>query len=120
MEDPRKVFAKEVERIESLPQSERWRAIKNLLFKVKPELVALDREFVQDVRERREIEAYKDTGASKSGGVRALYSMPQYLYAALHLMDPEFTRLQEDPEASKDINLKIARTFPEYRLCRKV
>jgi hypothetical protein len=118
--DPKKAFAAEVERIEKLPQSQRWREIKTLLFKVKPDLVPYDKAFVKDVAEKRDFNMLKDTGASKSGSTRHLYSMPQYLYAALHLLDPDFTTAQEDPEQSKNINLKIARTFPEYCLSRKV
>lgn len=118
--EDRQAFGREVAKIEALPQTQRWRAIKTLLLKVKPDLIPLDNEFVALVREERELNMLKDTGASKSGSTRALYSMPQYLYAALHILDPEFTRLQEDPETSKITNLKIARTFPEYRLARKI
>jgi hypothetical protein len=116
----RQAFGKEVARIEGLPQAQRWREIKNLLLKVKPDLIPLDNQFVQQVREERETNMLSDTGASKSGSTRALYSMPQYLYAALHLIDPEFTRLQEDEATSKQINRKIAKVFPEYALARKV
>lgn len=118
--DPRVAFDKEVERIRGLPQTKRWRATKELLFKVKPELRALDRDFVQAIREERELNMLSATGSSKSGSTRRLYSMPQYLYATLHLIDPEFTKLQEDPETSKKTNLKIAETFPEYCLARKI
>jgi hypothetical protein len=116
----RKQFGREVARIEGLPQAQRWREIKKLLLKVKPDLVPLDKDFVQQIREEREHNMLSETGASKSGSTRALYSMPQYLYAALHILDPDFTKLQEDPETSKEINLKLAKVFPEYCLARKV
>ena len=116
----RKEFGREVARIESLPQTQRWREIKNLLLKVKPDLIPLDKDFVQQIREEREHNMLSDTGSSKSGSTRALYSMPQYLYAALHILDPDFTKMQEDPETSKDLNLKLARVFQEYCLARKV
>lgn len=116
----RQDFGREVARIEGLPQTQRWREIKNLLFKVKPDLIPLDRDFVQQIREERETNMFSDTGASKSGSTRALYSMPQYLYAALHVLDPDFTKMQEDPETSKNINRKLAQVFPEYSLARKV
>lgn len=118
--DPRKAFAKKVERIECLPQSQRWREIKRLLFETKPELIEVDRQFIAALQDERELEMLNDLGASKSGSTRRLYSMPQYMYAMLHLIDPEFTRLQEDPETSKKTNLKIAEVFPEYRLCRRI
>lgn len=116
----RKEFGREVARIEGLPQAQRWREIKNLLFKVKPDLIPLDKEFVQQVREEREFNLITDSGASKSGSTRRLYSMPQYLYSALHLLDPDFTKMQENHETSKKLNLKIAEVFPEYRMARKV
>jgi len=116
----RQDFGKAVAKIEALPQAQRWREIKNLLFKVKPDLIPLDREFVQQIKEERETNLITDTGASKSGSIRALYSMPQYLYSALHVLDPEFTRLQENPETSKQTNLKLAKVFPEYTIARKV
>lgn len=117
--DPRKAFAKEVERIEGLPQSQRWRAIKDLLFKVKPELIPLDKQFCAAIAEER-MDMLNDLGASKSLSTRKLYSMPQYLYAALHVLDPEFTKMQADIDQTKKLNLKIARTFPEYCLARKI
>jgi hypothetical protein len=118
--DPKKVFAKEVERIEQLPQTARWRAIKQLLFRVKPEFIPLDKEFIQAIKEERETEMLKETGASKSGGVRKLYSMPQYMYAMLSVVDPDFQRLNEDPNESKKLHLKVARAFPEYCLAKKI
>jgi magnesium-transporting ATPase (P-type) len=93
---------------------------KDLLFAVKPEFVALDQDFVANVKFERESNMIKDTGASKSGDMRALFSMPQYLYAALHTLDPDFTAAQEDPERSTKLNLKLAKAFPEYRLARKI
>lgn len=116
----RQDFGQEVARIEGLPQAQRWLEIKNLLFKVKPDLIALDNDFVAQIREEREHNLINDTGASKSGSTRKLYSMPQYLYAALHVLDPDFTKMQEDPETSKKINLKLAKVFPEYTIARKV
>ena len=119
-QDPRKAFAAEVEKIEGMPQMQRWRAIKELLFRVKPEFIPLDQAFCQAIREEREFNMLKETGASKSGDIRKLFSMPQYLYATLHLIDPEFTKMQEDPVLARELNHKLARTFPEYRLAKRI
>ena len=116
----RQDFGNEVARIEKLPQAQRWREIKTLLLKVKPDLVPLDNQFIQQIKEEREHNIFSDTGASKSGSTRHLMSMPQYLYAALHVIDPEFTQLQENPETSQKVNRKLAQVFPEYRIARKV
>lgn len=118
--DPRIEFDKQVERVRGLPQSQRWRAIKALLFSVKPELKEVDRQFCEAIKEEREFEMLTVTGSSKSGSTRRLYSMPQYMYAMLHLIDPEFTKLQASPDTEKKLNLKVAEVFPEYRLCQKV
>lgn len=118
--EKRKAFGNELARIEGLPQVQRWREIKKLLMKLKPELVPLDKQFIRQIQEEREMDMLSDTGASKSGSTRKLYSMPQYLYAALHVLDPDFTKLQENPETSKDLNRKLAKVFPEYALARKV
>jgi len=118
--NPKKAFAKEVERIEALPQTQRWREIKKLLFKVKPELIEVDRQFCEAIREERELGMLSETGASASGSTRKLYSMPQYMYATLHLVDPDFTKQQDDPELAKQTNLKLARTFPEYCTAQRI
>lgn len=117
--NPKRIFAKELERIESLPQMQRWRAIKTLLLKIKPELRDIDKEFCKAIAEERS-NMLNDLGSSKSLSTRKLYSMPQYLYATLHLLDPEFTRLQQDVEQTKSTNLKIAKTFPEYCLAKRI
>ena len=119
-QDPRVAFDKEVERVRSLPQAQRWRETKRLLFKVKPDLVELDKGHCEALKEEREMDMLSSTGASKSGAVRRLYSMPQYMYAMLHLIDPEFTKLQEDPDTSYKTNIKVAEVFPEYRLCQRI
>lgn len=118
--DPRKAFARKVERIEALPQTQRWRAIKNLLLETKPELREVDRQYCEAIAEERAFGMLSETGASKSGDIRRLYSMPQYMYAMLHLIDPEFTKMQEDPDTAKKTNLKIAEVFPEYCLASRI
>ena len=117
---PHKQFAKQLERIELLPQKQRWREIKKLLFKVKPDLIEIDRQFCEAIAEERNFGMLNEFGSSKSGSTRRLYSMPQYLYAALHLMDPDFTRMQDDIDESKQLNLDVARAFPEYRTVSKI
>lgn len=118
--NPKVAFAKEVERIEGMPQTTRWRAIKELLFRVKPELRIVDKDYVEAIREERDFNMLSATGASKSLSTRRLYSMPQYMYATLSVIDPEFTRMSEDPEASAALHRKVAKVFPEYCLARKI
>jgi hypothetical protein len=117
--DLRKQFAKEVERIEGLPQISRWRAIKQLLFKIKPEFIPLDKEFCEAIKEERDA-MLNDLGTSKSMSTRKLYSMPQYMYAMISVIDPDFQRLNEDPDEGKKLHLKVARAFPEYALAKRI
>lgn len=118
--NPKVAFAKEVERIEKMPQTQRWRAIKELLFKVKPEIRKIDADFVDAIREERDFDMLSATGASKSMSTRRLYSMPQYMYAMLTVIDPDFTRMSEDPDTTKAFHRKVAKAFPEYCLARKI
>lgn len=101
--------------------SERWRAIQQLMFKINPDLVKEDRIHCAAVAEKR-MEQRSLTGSSKSGGMRALYSMPDYLYRALQIMDPNYQKQQEakDKESVKRLNYKIWRTFGEYRLAERI
>lgn len=117
--DPKKAFAKELERIEGLPQAQRWREIKNLMFKVNPHLKPIDDTFCAAIAEERS-NTLNLLGATKSLSTRKLLSMPQYIYMGLRLLDPEFVRQQEDPKESVKINLKLARVFPEYAIARKI
>jgi len=117
--NPRRAFADKVLEIEGMPQAKRWLAIKKLLLEVKPELRALDKQFIEQVNEER-LNMLNDLGASKSMSTRKLLSMPQYLYAALHVLDPEFTKQQDDPELSVITNIKLAKVFPEYCVARKI
>jgi len=118
--NPKVAFAKEVELIEGLPQTRRWRAIRELLFKVRPEIRKIDNDFIAAIKEERETEMLSVTGASKSLSTRRLYSMPQYMYAMLTVVDPDFTRMSEDPDTTKAFHRKVAKAFPEYCLARKI
>lgn len=101
--------------------AERWREIQKLMFKINPELVREDQIHCVAVAEKR-LEQRAATGSSKTGAMRALYSMPDYLYRALQIMDKNFQKQQEakDKESVKRLNYKIWRTFSEYRLCDKI
>jgi hypothetical protein len=101
--------------------SERWRAIQQLMFKINPELVAEDRIHCLATAERR-LQQRSKTGSTKTGSTRAVYSMPEYLYRALQVMDKNFQTQQEakDKESVKRLNYKIWRTFPEYRLATTI
>lgn len=101
--------------------AERWRAIQQLMFKINPALVHEDQRHCVAVAELR-MEQRALTGSSKSGNMRALYSMPDYLYRALQIMDKTFQKRQEakDKESVKKLNYKIWSTFPAYRLAEKI
>ena len=118
--NPKAAFVKEIERIEGLPQTQRWRAIKELLFKVRPDIRKIDNDYIAALKEERETEMLNAFGASKSLSTRRLYSMPQYMYAMLTVVDPDFTRMSEDPDTTKAFHRKVAKAFPEYCLAVKI
>lgn len=107
-----------IERLDRLPQTERWREIKNLLFKIHPEYVAMDNDFCEAVAEERNLNRLTATGATKSGAMRSLITMPDYLYTALKTVDPNFIDAQKAD--SKRLWRKLWQTFPEYRACEKI
>lgn len=101
--------------------STRWRAIQRLMFKLHPQLVHLDQMHLATVKAKRD-ELRTTTGSTKSLSMRALYSMPEYLYRALQAADPQFRFQQEskDKDVIKSLNYKIWKAFPEYRLASKL
>jgi hypothetical protein len=117
--NPKKQFAKEVQRIEGLPQTQRWRAIKKLCLKHNPELREYDKLHMAEVSRQREVRL-NDFASNKTQTMRHLMMLPEYLYLAIKLMDPEFEAMNDDPVQAKPMFLKMARTFPEYSLARKI
>jgi hypothetical protein len=108
-------YISKIEAISS--ESERWREIQKLMFKINPALVTEDQIHCVAVAEKR-LQQRAATGSSKTGAMRALYSMPDYLYRALQLIDPNYQKQQEskDKESVKRLNYKVWSTFPEYRI----
>ena len=112
-------FLQEIERIEGLPEAERWHEIKTLLLAVNPELKPLDDHFVAQLEDDRN-EQDNDFGASKERSLRMLIDVPRYLYDALIIADPEFEQQVKNKEGSKQLWRKMAKVFPEYKIARKV
>jgi hypothetical protein len=120
--NPRQQQLDQIERIEGIvDDGQRWRAIQQFMFKLHPELVTEDRLHCAAVVEKR-LEQRSQTGSSKSGAMRALYSMPDYLYRAFQVFDPSFQKTQssKDRQAIKRLNHKLWRVFSEYRLAEKI
>ena len=109
----------EIERIEKLPRTQKWRAMKELMLKMKPELEATDKGVCEAMREKREIDNLKSTGASKSGDMRHSLSLPEYLYLSIKAIEPDFMNfdIMTKAEARAETK-KVWETFPEYRGCR--
>jgi len=112
----RKQQTDEISRIERLPEAERWRAIRELLFNVNPEMRAVDRGHCEALKEER-LQNLKRTGATKTGAQRRLVSLPAYVHTALRLCDPEFLKadISKDGVTTKRLYRKVWQVFPEYR-----
>lgn len=118
----REARIKAIEAIESIRgRTERWRAIQRLMFDINPRLREDDLIHQEAVKELR-LQQISKTGASKSGNMRSLYSMPEYLYRALQAMDPEFQAMQSsnDRLAVRKFNYAVWGAFPEYRISSKI
>lgn len=118
--DKRTQFLNQIQQIENIRgRADRWRAIQKLMFDLHPGLREEDLIHQAAVKDLR-ITATA-TGASKSGAMRQLYSMPDYLYRALQMADPEFQKMQSsnDKMTVKKFNYAIWDAFPEYRTCEK-
>lgn len=119
--DKRKQRVNKLGHIESLPQAERWKEIKKLMLDLHPDLREADRYFCEDVARTRNEQLFKDTGASKSGDTRQLISLPDFLYQAFRVADPDFepTQTSKDPNVVKKLYYKLWEVFPEYRVAIK-
>lgn len=120
--DPRQQALDALDRIEQIADdAQRWRAIQQFMFKLHPELVAEDQVHIATVKDVR-MSQRAQTGSTKSGSMRQLYSMPEYLYRALQMADPHFQKMQEskDRQTVKKFNHKIWKVFPEYRIAEVI
>lgn len=119
--EQKKQLVKSVEKIEGLPDSQRWRETKNLLLKVNPKLRAIDQQFIAELNDLRR-DQINDFGANKQHNIRHLMEMPRYLYDALLLLDTNLEdRVQSKEKGeSKAVMRKLAATFPEYRIASKI
>lgn len=111
-----------LEKIEHMPQAQRWREAKNFLIKINPKVAAIDREFCDQVNLTR-LAQNNDVGSSKSGDVRHLLDMPTFMYEMLLLVDPQLNRdlnLSHDNNLKRECWRKLANVFPEYRVAGKI
>lgn len=113
---------KQLDTILSRPsQSERWRGIKDFLIAYNPKIKPIDDQFILALNETRN-EQLNDYGSNKAMNIRQLMDLPTYLYEALITADTELLPLMNsrDVEVQKKIWRKIAATFPEYKIARKI
>jgi hypothetical protein len=112
---------KELERIETLTQSEKWLAIRTFMWNYNPQNRIDDQLHCKEVARRRNFESLKLTGASKSGSFRALVSLPEYLYLAIKAADPEFYAVSnsKNKQDIRQLQRRLWTTFPSYRLASK-
>lgn len=117
----RKKYIQQIEKIEGLPEAERWREIKSFALKLNPGLAEVDRATIRDIRETKDVQL-NDIGSSKSLSTRHLLDMPRYLYDALIAFDRDLDQKLngDNAELSKRTWHKLARTFPEYAIPRKI
>jgi hypothetical protein len=108
------------DRLMALPHAERWAGIKRLLFTIHPEFIQRDLSHSAAVADIRQFGQLHETGSSKSGSMRHLFKIPEYIWHALKA-DPEFVRLQNSntKEDVKKLHKALWKAFPEYRTAMK-
>lgn len=117
--EDREQYLKEIERIESLPRPAKWQAIRDLVFKMHPGYIPEELAFISDLKELRETDNFKKTGASKSGDMRHLMKLPQVVYTALIALDPDlFQEMSNTSGDSRQTWNKLYDAFPMYRVAR--
>jgi hypothetical protein len=117
----RQAQIQEIERFEKLGQTERWLAIRNFMWMLNPQNKADDKLHCEEVARRRREEGLRATGASKSGAMRVLVSLPEYLYIAIKAADHEFMTMSQSKNKTeiKKLQRRLWTTFPAYRLAEK-
>ena len=118
--DERRQLLHELERIEGLPQIQKWQATRDFVLKLHPGYVREELDFIASVKEIREKENLKPTGASKTGALRHTMKIPQYIYTALLAVDPSLYEEMSgrNPEAQDALMKKLYKAFPMYRVAR--
>lgn len=115
----REQLLQEVARIEGLPRPEKWHAIRDFTLKMHPGFIPAELDFIAAVTELRESNNFKKTGASKSGDMRHLMKIPQYIYTALIALDPDlFQEMASGNGGSQQTWRKLYNAFPMYRASR--
>ena len=117
----RKSQLEELERIEGLAQSEKWLAIRTFMWNLNPQTRIDDKLHCEEVARRRREELPTLTGSSKSGSMRALISLPEYLYLDMKAADPRFYAVSKSKNTQeiRKLQKRLWTTFPSYRLARK-
>lgn len=113
----RQAAIKRIEYIEGMPSGpERWKEIRKFYFELHPEHIELHTGFCKEVREMRENEKLKLTGASKSGELRHALSVPEFVWRAWEALDPTFFDANKSKSGEQESQTKkIYKAFPEYR-----
>jgi hypothetical protein len=91
------------------------------MWNLNPALRDDDRIHQEDVAARRREDGMKSTGASKSGSMRVLVSLPEYLYIAIKAADQEFMPMSQSKNKAeiRKLQRRLWTAFPEYRLAER-
>lgn len=111
----------ELERIEKLPQAQKWLALRKLMWTMNPQNRIDDQLHCAEVARRRREDGLNQLGSSKGGHMRAIVSLPEYLWLAIKAADPEFHQASNSKDKSeiRKLQRRLWSTFSEYRLAEK-
>lgn len=121
MAERRQLGIKMIDRLEKMPRPQKWKVTRDFVLSQNKNLSYQDYMFIDQLQEERS-RLLKDTGASASGDVRYLMSMPDFIYAALIAIDPELQDElnDKDKKVSDRAWNKLTAAFPMYQVARKI
>lgn len=105
----------------ALTQTEKWRATRDFLRAINPQVRKIDDDFILELNKTRN-DQINDFGSNKAMNLRQLIDMPEYMYEALITADPELLPdiNSKDKDTTTRVWRKLAQVFPEYRIARKI
>lgn len=118
---PREQYLAQLDKIMALPQTEKWRATRDFLRAINPQVRKIDDDFILELNKTRN-DQINDFGSNKAMNLRQLIDMPEYMYEALITADPELLPdiNSKDKDTTTRVWRKLAQVFPEYRIARKI
>jgi hypothetical protein len=117
--EKREFALKEIERIESLPRTKRWKAAQQFAIKYNREAAKEHMETLQIVKEAREQNLFNPTASGQKSGLRHGLTFPALVFNFITLFDDKLQG-ENKGEDGRQMVRKLMKTFPEYQVPRSI